>query len=300
MTKVGRSIFLFLVLVWLGGCATLPTGPSVMVLPPANKSFEEFQAEDATCRQWAAQQIGQSPQQTVNQNTAAGAVGGTLLGAGLGAAIGSASAAVGVGAAIGAASGLLVGTAAGAYAGQAYGWEAQRRYDIAYKQCMYAYGNLIPGVVTRTRSIRRVPPPPPPPPPDLRTVPPDYYPPPHSAPPPKVIDKITLMIHFDTDKSDIRQSDEAELKRAIDFVKKYPGSQVRVEGSTDSVGTDQYNRKLSEKRAETVRNYLVQKGAVDASKITSAGYGEKRPVVSNETTQGRAQNRRVEILIQSD
>lgn len=173
MMKLRRGIFSFLVLVTLGGCATLPTGPSVMVLPPANKPFEEFQAEDAICRQWAAQQIGLSPQQTVNQNTVTGAVGGTLIGAGLGAAIGAASGGAGVGAAIGAASGLLVGTAAGANAGQAYGWEAQRRYDIAYQQCMYANGNLIPGVVTRTRSIQRVPPPPPPP---------DYG----SAPPPSM------------------------------------------------------------------------------------------------------------------
>jgi len=156
-----KSIFSGLVLVLLGGCATLPTGPSVMVLPPQNKPFEVFQAEDATCRQWAGQQIGLSPQQTVNQNTVTGAIGGTLIGAGLGAAIGAASGAAGVGAAIGAASGLLVGTTAGANAGQAYGWEAQRRYDIAYQQCMYSYGNLIPGVVTRTNSSQRVPPPPP-------------------------------------------------------------------------------------------------------------------------------------------
>jgi outer membrane protein OmpA-like peptidoglycan-associated protein len=137
-------------------------------------------------------------------------------------------------------------------------------------------------------------------PPDLRNVPQDYYPPPHSAPPPKVIDKITLKINFDTDKSNIRKSDEAELKMGIDFMKKYPGSRVRVEGHTDSVGTDKYNQKLSERRAEAVKYYFVQAGAVDASKITSAGYGETRPVASNKTEQGRAQNRRVEILILSD
>ena len=180
MMKVKYGIVSFLVLVTVGGCATLPTGPSVMVLPPANKPFEEFQAEDAICRQWADQHLGLSPQQTVNQNTAAGAIGGTLIGAGLGAAIGAATggAGAGIGAAIGAGSGLLVGTAAGANAGQVYGWEAQRRYDMAYQQCMYANGNLIPGVVTRTRSIQRVPPPPPPP--GYSSAPPGYG----SAPPP--------------------------------------------------------------------------------------------------------------------
>jgi len=164
MMKLRKSIFLFLVLLVLGGCATLPTGPSVMVLPPPNKPFEQFQAEDALCRQWAAQQIGLTPQEAVNQNTATGAVVGTAIGAGLGAAIGSVSGSAGAGAAIGAGSGLLLGTASGASAGQVYGYEAQRRYDIAYMQCMYAKGNQIPGVVTRTRTIQRVPPPPPPPP----------------------------------------------------------------------------------------------------------------------------------------
>jgi len=158
MTTLRRSIFLLLLL--LGGCATLPTGPSVMVLPPPTKPFEQFQAEDAVCRQWAAQQIGLSPQETVNQNVATGAIVGTAIGAGLGAAIGSASGNAGTGAAIGAGSGLIVGTSSGANAGQVYGYEAQRRYDIKYMQCMYAKGNQIPGV--RTRSIRTAPPPPPP------------------------------------------------------------------------------------------------------------------------------------------
>jgi len=181
MMKRKIIIFLFLALLVLGGCATLPKGPSVMVLPPPGKPFEQFQAEDAICRQWAAQQIGQSPQETVNQNTATGAVAGTVIGAGLGAAIGSASGHAGAGAAIGAASGLLLGTAAGADSAQVYGWEAQRRYDIAYQQCMYAKGNQIPGVV-RTRPVRRIPPPPPP----LGSgySPPTYSPPYQATPPP--------------------------------------------------------------------------------------------------------------------
>ncbi len=143
----------------LAGCATIPTGPSVMVLPPPGKSFEEFQADDAICRQWAEQRIGLTPQETANRNTATGAVVGTALGAGLGAAIGSVSGSAGAGAAIGAASGLLVGTSAGASSGQYYGWRAQREYDIAYMQCMYAKGNDVQGM---TRRVRRGPPPPPP------------------------------------------------------------------------------------------------------------------------------------------
>ncbi len=155
--------FSVLIVLALGGCATIPTGPSVMVLPPPGKPFEQFQADDAICRQWAAQQIGLSPQEVANQNTATGAVVGTAVGAGLGAAIGSVSGSAGAGAAIGAASGLLVGTAAGANTGQVYGWRAQRQYDIAYMQCMYAKGNQIPGRVAPSRGVRRMGPPPPPP-----------------------------------------------------------------------------------------------------------------------------------------
>jgi hypothetical protein len=143
------------------------------VLPAPGKPFEQFQADDAVCRQWASQQIGMTTQNTVNMNTAAGAAVGTVIGAGLGAAIGAASGNPGIGAAIGAGSGLLLGTASGANAGQAYGWEAQKRYDIAYEQCMYAKGNQIPGVVIHR--VRRTAQPPPP----LSTypVPPDYEPP---------------------------------------------------------------------------------------------------------------------------
>jgi hypothetical protein len=182
MTKRIRSLFSFTMLLALSGCVTLPTGPSVMALPGSEKSFEQFQAEDADCRQWAGQQIGMSPQDTANQNTATGAVVGTFIGAGLGAALGAASGNPGVGAAIGAGSGLLVGTSAGANAGQVYGYEAQRRYDIGYQQCMYAKGNQISGVEKRTRRVRRLPPPPPP---DLYSVPPDYSPSYPNSPPPQ-------------------------------------------------------------------------------------------------------------------
>ncbi|HET6516064.1 MAG TPA: glycine zipper family protein [Thermodesulfovibrionales bacterium] len=163
MLKLRTSILGVLVSLVLGGCATLPSGPSVMVLPPPDKPFEQFQAEDAMCRQWAAQQIGMNPQEAANQQAVGSAVLGTAIGAAAGAAIGSASGDVGAGAAIGAGSGLLVGSAVGANARQAYGWEAQRRYDIAYQQCMYARGNQIPGVMPRSRT-QRIPPPPPPPP----------------------------------------------------------------------------------------------------------------------------------------
>lgn len=162
MKKKFQCIVSLVAILSLGGCATVPSGPSVMVLPGQGKSFELFQSEDLLCRQWAAQRVGLSRQDTANQNTATGAVVGTLIGAGLGAAIGAAAGDPALGAAIGAGSGLMFGTASGAEAGRVYGYEAQRQYDMAYQQCMYAKGNEIPGrSPQRQYRPRRMPPPPP-------------------------------------------------------------------------------------------------------------------------------------------
>ncbi|HEX8960292.1 MAG TPA: hypothetical protein VF775_01835 [Geobacteraceae bacterium] len=146
MMKYMQKIAPFLVLVAMSGCAALPpAGPSVTVLPAQGKSFDTFRAEDATCRQWAEQRLGAPTQEAYQQNVATGAVAGTAIGAGLGAAVGSASGHAGAGALVGAAGGLLAGTAIGAGTGEAYGAEAQHRYDNAYVQCMYSYGNQVPG-----------------------------------------------------------------------------------------------------------------------------------------------------------
>jgi hypothetical protein len=147
----------------LSGCATMPPGPSIMALPAPGKSFEAFQSDDITCREWAQAQTGATAQDTFNQNLASGAAVGTLVGAGLGAAIGAASGNVGAGAAIGAASGLVGGTAVASGPAYSAGWEVQRRYDNAYQQCMYAKGNQIPGQAQVSRPTYSVPPPPPPP-----------------------------------------------------------------------------------------------------------------------------------------
>ncbi len=168
-----RCFLLFLALALLGGCATMPTGPTVSVLPGPGKPFEVFQADDYACRQWAQAQIGgSSPSETANQNLATGAVVGTLAGAGLGALIGSTSGHAGAGAAIGAAAGALTGTAMASGPAASSQYSLQRRYDIAYQQCMYAKGNQVPGV----RPVRTYGPPPPPP---------NYGPPPGYGPPPQ-------------------------------------------------------------------------------------------------------------------
>jgi hypothetical protein len=170
-------VLLLLAPVVLSACATIPTGPSVLVWPAPGKPLEVFQSDDAVCRQWASQQVGAQPSDSANQTLASGAAIGTILGAGLGAAIGAASGQMGAGLGIGAASGALLGTAAGIGPSYGAGWELQRRYDNAYMQCMYTKGNQVPGSV---RAYRRAVPPPPPPP---GFTPPPYgtYPPP--APP---------------------------------------------------------------------------------------------------------------------
>ncbi|HMK49079.1 MAG TPA: OmpA family protein [Thermodesulfovibrionales bacterium] len=124
--------------------------------------------------------------------------------------------------------------------------------------------------------------------------------PPPPKPAPKVIDKMTLLLHFDFDKSVIKDVDKPRLKEAIEFIHKYPKAAVKIEGHTDSIGTEKYNQALSERRAAAVENYIIKEDGISKSKISSAGYGETKPVASNKTKEGRAKNRRVDVLILSD
>jgi outer membrane lipoprotein SlyB len=164
--------------VLLAGCSTIPTGPSVMVLPGQGRTFEQFQYDDALCRQWCSYQLGTNRHQASAESTVTGAAVGTALGAATGAAIGAAAGDPGIGAAVGAGAGLLTGTAVGAQQGQYDEYELQRRYDISYMQCMYAKGHQVPMPRGSQRSARTyqgsyhsdVPPPPhgsPPAPPDV-------------------------------------------------------------------------------------------------------------------------------------
>lgn len=171
---------LVLAVLTASGCATIPPGPSVMVMPGQSKSFEAFQADDFTCREWAQNQAGWQANETVNQNLVGGTAAGGLLGAAAGALIGAASGSTGPGAAIGAGAGLLAGAAMAHNRAYGAGWEVQRRYDNAYQQCMYAKGHQIPAVepepVQRSRYV------PPPPPPRRYSSAPPMPPPPYSNP----------------------------------------------------------------------------------------------------------------------
>ncbi len=101
-------------------------------------------------------------------------------------------------------------------------------------------------------------------------------------------------ILFDLNKATIKKESEAVLNDIVEILNDYPTAKFHVEGHTDSSGSDAYNMKLSDQRAISVKNYLVGKG-VDEFRLSAQGYGESRPIASNATRAGRAQNRRVEI-----
>jgi hypothetical protein len=123
----------------LAACATTPVGPMVRVLPAPYKPFEVFQRDHLECERWADSQVAGLADRA-NNRAVGSAIVGTALGAALGAAAGG-----GQGAGVGAAAGAVVGTAVGADRSDYAGYSLQRRYDIAYAQCMYSRGNQVPG-----------------------------------------------------------------------------------------------------------------------------------------------------------
>jgi hypothetical protein len=123
----------------LVACVSLPSGPSVMVLPGTGMSFDQFRLDEATCRQYAGEQVGQSSESAGTSAGVSSAAIGATVGAVAGAAIGGRH-----GAGVGAGTGLIVGSMSGAGAAQVSAYEAQRRYDNAFIQCMYAKGHRVP------------------------------------------------------------------------------------------------------------------------------------------------------------
>ncbi len=164
-----RILLVTAVLTLAAGSALAQMAPSVMVTPPPDKPYDEFQQDNYLCRRYADQQVAGMQQQATNQ-VVGGAIIGTVAGAGIGAAFGG-----GRGAAIGAGTGAVVGTLGGSAQAQQTQAQAQRRYDIAFGQCMYSRGDQVAGYA-----------PPPPPPPAYAAppaYPPGYYPPPGYPPP---------------------------------------------------------------------------------------------------------------------
>jgi outer membrane protein OmpA-like peptidoglycan-associated protein len=104
---------------------------------------------------------------------------------------------------------------------------------------------------------------------------------------------------FDFGKATLRPEAREKLAKVSGILLAYPTLRVQIEGNTDNVGSDAFNQTLSEKRAFGVRDYLVAQG-VDGNKLTAIGYGKSRPIASNDTAEGRQQNRRVELVLSGD
>jgi len=111
--------------------------------------------------------------------------------------------------------------------------------------------------------------------------------------------RVELDVKFDFDKSKVKEESYSDIKNLADFMNQYPQTNTTVEGHTDSVGTDAYNQKLSERRANAVRDVLVNEYGVGSERVGSVGYGESRPVADNATEAGRAVNRRVEAEVEA-
>jgi outer membrane protein OmpA-like peptidoglycan-associated protein len=101
---------------------------------------------------------------------------------------------------------------------------------------------------------------------------------------------------FASGRAELNPGTANNLNQLVTFLGKYPSRTVMIEGHTDSVGNDDYNQGLSQRRADSVRSYLVRHG-IDAGRITAMGAGESTPVAGNESATGRQQNRRVEVII---
>lgn len=108
--------------------------------------------------------------------------------------------------------------------------------------------------------------------------------------------KYTLQVEFDFDKSEVRPEYHEQLREAAEFIRKYPDVKFLLAGHTDSRGSDEYNLKLSKQRASAVKKYLVEEFGIAAHLLHPRGYGERQPVATNDTEEGRQRNRRVEVV----
>jgi OOP family OmpA-OmpF porin len=190
----------------------------------------------------------------------------------------------------GATAGALVGAAAGSGIGVASkGSDGSRSRVIAGGLAGAGIGALVGGVAGHyyCDPIVEAPPPPPPSPP-----------PPPPPPPLPVREKLVLRgVHFDFNKSNIRPGDAAVLDEAASTLKANPEVDIDVNGYCDAIGGEAYNLRLSDRRADAVEDYLEKDGIPEA-RLHPHGYGKTNFVATNDTAEGRAQNRRVELVPQ--
>ncbi len=106
---------------------------------------------------------------------------------------------------------------------------------------------------------------------------------------------VALYINFETGKADIKPESQAIVDQVADMLKANDSLRVGIEGHTDNVGTAAFNKTLSENRAKSVMNAIISRG-VDKARLTATGWGQEKPMADNKTEDGRAKNRRVEIV----
>jgi len=114
-------------------------------------------------------------------------------------------------------------------------------------------------------------------------------------------ERVTIMLNveFDSDKAVVKEKYHDDIKRVADFMKEFPDTTAAIGGHTDNIASAAYNQKLSEKRATSVRQYLIDKFGIDGSRITATGYGLTKPIAGNDTEEGRQKNRRVEAVMEA-
>src|SRR5690554_5133901 len=111
--------------------------------------------------------------------------------------------------------------------------------------------------------------------------------------------RVELEVLFDFDKANVKDGSYSDIENLAEFMKQYPELSTTVEGHTDSTGPEAYNQQLSERRANAVRQVLVEQYGVESERVNSVGYGESRPIADNSTKEGRALNRRVEAAVEA-
>jgi len=123
---------------------------------------------------------------------------------------------------------------------------------------------------------------------------------PIAVPSPQACAPTVINIKFDTNKADIKPLYHAELKKLAHFLKKFPNATVIIEGHTDSVGDKASNMKLSQNRADSVRNYIINNFGIAPERLSAKGFGPTKPIAGNETADGKQKNRRIEANFTCD
>lgn len=185
-------------------------------------------------------------------------------------------------------------------------------FSNRYNDLLYTFGiNFAFGGAKKTEVVQEKPvaqaapevvekPVPPPPPPVEKPAPAPIVEEtkPQAEAAPEILEKgrTTLNVQFDTGKSVIKKTSYNDIDKLVDVMKQHPELNVMIEGHTDNVGSAASNKKLSQKRADAVKAYMVKHG-IDKKRLTAKGYGMEKPIASNSTKAGKAKNRRVEAAV---